>query len=112
MNFPSAPTFATPIEKDPTTGRETFSPLWLQWFLDVARYFSAAGPATPVNSTTVYAALGARLALGVLSTDDLIVNLATKGLVLKDTQGTPHYWRVTVNNSGALVVSDLGTTLP
>jgi len=53
-----------------------------------------------------------RLVRGVDTTDDLIVDLATKGLVLKDTQGTPHYWRITVNNTGVLVISDLGTTKP
>ena len=45
-------------------------------------------------------------------TSDVIVDLATRGLVLKDTQGSPHYWRVTVSNVGALVVSDLGTGKP
>lgn len=40
--------------------------------------------------------------------DDLVVREAAKGLVLKDTQSPPHYWRVTVDTSGALVVSDLG----
>lgn len=44
--------------------------------------------------------------------DDVIVDDAASGLVLKDTQGTPHYWRVTVDNSGTLVVTDLGTTKP
>lgn len=53
-----------------------------------------------------------RSTVGVDSSDDLIVNTATKGLVLKDTQGTPHYWRVTVSNAGALVITDLGTTKP
>jgi hypothetical protein len=41
---------------------------------------------------------------------DLVIDLATRGLILKDTQGTPHYWRVTVNNSGVLVTTDLGTS--
>jgi hypothetical protein len=43
---------------------------------------------------------------------DVIVDDATKGLVLKDTQGTPHYWRVTIDNTGTLVITDLGTTKP
>lgn len=53
-----------------------------------------------------------RITKGVDTTDDVIIDLATKGLVLKDTQGTPHYWRLTIDNSGALVTSDLGTTKP
>jgi hypothetical protein len=45
-------------------------------------------------------------------TTDVVIDLATKGLVLKDTQGTPHYWRVTISNLGALVITDVGTTKP
>ncbi len=61
-----------------------------------------------------YAGLNAatRTVRGVDATDDIIVDLATKGLVLKDTQGTPHYWRLTVTGLGLLVTADLGTTKP
>ncbi len=55
---------------------------------------------------------GTRITKGTDTTDDLIVDLATKGLVLKDTQATPHYWRVTIRTLGALVTTDLGTTKP
>lgn len=59
-----------------------------------------------------YAGLNAssRAIKGVDTTDDVIVDLATKGLVLKDTQGTPHYWRLTY--SGGAVWTDLGTVKP
>lgn len=43
---------------------------------------------------------------------EYVSNDATIGIVLKDTQGSPHYWRVTVSNVGALVVTDVGTTRP
>lgn len=46
------------------------------------------------------------------TTSDVIIDLATKGLVLKDTQGTPHYWRVTIDTTGALTTTDLGTSKP
>jgi len=46
------------------------------------------------------------------TTDDVIVDLATSGVVLKDTQARPHYWRVTVNTSGSLVTTDLGISKP
>lgn len=42
---------------------------------------------------------------------DVAVIDATKGIILKDTQGTPHYWRVTINNSGVLQTADLGTSI-
>lgn len=45
-------------------------------------------------------------------TGDVTVNDNTKGFVLKDTQATPHYWRITVSVVGALVVTDLGTVEP
>ena len=46
------------------------------------------------------------------TTGDVVINNSAKGVVLKDTQGTPHYWRVTVNNVGGLVTTDLGTVKP
>lgn len=45
-------------------------------------------------------------------TDDIVIDLATKGLVLKDTQSPAHYWRVTVTTLGALTTTDLGTGKP
>jgi len=47
---------------------------------------------------------------GVDSSSDVIVDLYTKGLVLKDSAGV--YWRVTVTTSGALTVTNIGTTKP
>lgn len=66
------------------------------------------------NTANGYAGLNAssRTTKGVDTTDDVIIDLATKGLVLKDTQGTPHYWRITISTVGALVITDLGTTKP
>jgi hypothetical protein len=53
-----------------------------------------------------------RSTTGVDTTDDLIVDASARGLVLRDSAGPDHYWRVTVNAAGALVVTDLGTTKP
>jgi len=66
------------------------------------------------DAVSGYAGLNAssRITKGVDTTDDIIVDLATKGLVLKDTQGTPHYWRVTISTLGVLTTTDLGTTKP
>lgn len=44
--------------------------------------------------------------------NDIVFTNATKGIILKDTQATPHYWRVTINNVGVLVTTDLGTSYP
>jgi len=57
-------------------------------------------------------ATATRSTRGVDTLDDIVVDDATQGLVLKDTQGTPHYWRITVDNTGTLVITDLGTTKP
>ncbi len=66
------------------------------------------------NTANGYAGLNAvsRTTKGVDTTDDVVIDLATKGLVLKDTQGTPHYWRVTISTLGVLQTTDLGTTKP
>ena len=75
---------------------------------------TGAEQSTNKNSASGYAGLNAssRITKGADTTDDLIVDSATKGLVLKDNAGTPHYWRITVNTSGVLVITDLGTTKP
>jgi hypothetical protein len=86
----------------------------------LAAHVAAADPHTVYqkesekNAASGYAGLNSvsRTTKGVDTTDDIIVDLATKGLVLKDTQGTPHYWRLTVSNVGALVITDVGTTKP
>ncbi len=49
---------------------------------------------------------------GLDTVGTIIIDTATTGVVLKDTQGTPHYWRLTVDTSGSLVTTDLGTTKP
>ncbi len=66
------------------------------------------------DAVSGYAGLNAssRTTKGIDTTDDIIVDLATKGLVLKDTQGTPHYWRVSVSILGVLTTTDLGTSKP
>jgi hypothetical protein len=80
----------------------------------VASIAGIAGAEQTANKNIAggYAGLNAssRTTKGVDTTDDVIIDLATKGLVLKDTQATPHYWRITISNVGALVISDLGTT--
>lgn len=69
---------------------------------------------TNKNAVSGYAGLNtaSRTTKGVDTTDDVIIDLATKGLVLKDTQGTPHYWRLSVSTLGVITTTDLGTTKP
>lgn len=132
MNFPIPPTFAEPIEQNQTTGRPTFSPIWLRWFLDVAQYFASIGlGGTGVSHNSLsglqggasseyyhltnadYSAFsGTRVTKGVETTDYVVIDSATSGLVLRDTQATPHYWNVQVNNVGVLITTDLGTSPP
>jgi hypothetical protein len=63
--------------------------------------FSAGGSNVQTISTTA-----------VTTPQDFVVTNSAKGLVLKDTQGTPHYWRVTVSTLGILTTTDIGTTAP
>ena len=66
------------------------------------------------DTASGYAGLNSasRITKGADTTDDIIIDLATKGLVLKDTASPAHYWRVSVSVAGALTTSDLGTTKP
>ena len=43
---------------------------------------------------------------------DVLIEDNAKGLILKDTQATPHYWRVSVSTLGVLTTADLGTSPP
>jgi hypothetical protein len=86
----------------------------------LAAHVGAADPHTGYqkeserDAVSGYAGLNSssRITKGADVTDDLVIDLATKGLVLKDTQGTPHYWRITISNVGAIVTTDLGTSKP
>jgi hypothetical protein len=49
---------------------------------------------------------------GADTTDDLIVDLATKGLIIKDAAAPPHYWRLGISVLGVLITTDLGTVKP
>lgn len=64
------------------------------------------------NAVSGYAGLNdvSRITKGVDTTDDVIVDLTTKGLVLKSPDG--HYWRATIGNAGTVTWTDLGTTKP
>lgn len=66
------------------------------------------------DAASGYAGLSSasRVTKGCITTDDLIVNIDTKGLVLKDNAGTPHYWRISVSTLGVLSTADLGTSVP
>lgn len=97
---------------------------WSDWYKKVRDQINAAtsvawsiitGTPTTVSGygiTDAATLVGGRVSQGTDTTDDLIVDTNSKGLVLKDNAGTPHYWRVTVNSAGTLVVTDLGTTKP
>ena len=70
---------------------------------------------TEKDTASGYAGLNAssRTTKGVDTSDDVIVDLATKGLVIKDAQATPHYWRIGIDHTGpTLTMTDLGTSKP
>ncbi len=73
-----------------------------------ARYQRLTGK----DAASGYAGLNAasRITKGADTVDDLIVDLATKGVVLRDT-ADGHYFRITLT-AGALVLTDLGATKP
>jgi hypothetical protein len=44
--------------------------------------------------------------------DDIVFDIAGKGIVLKDAATPPHYWRLTIDATGQLVTTDLGKNKP
>jgi hypothetical protein len=67
---------------------------------------------TEKNTANGYAGLNAvsRTIKGVDTTDDIITDSTTKGLVMKSPNG--HYWRSAISNVGVVTWTDLGTTKP
>lgn len=67
---------------------------------------------TEKDAANGYAGLNSdsRTRKGVDTDDDLIVDLTTKGLVLKSPND--HYWRMTIDDLGVVTFDDLGTTKP
>lgn len=63
--------------------------IWTEWFKSVRKFLNYP----------------------ILESDIVFTN-SSKGIILKDTQATPHYWRVTIDNTGTLVTTDLGTSYP
>ncbi len=61
-----------------------------------------------------YAGLNAssRTIKGVDTTDDIVIDSITTGLVLKDSATPAHYWRVTIGTDGVIDTTDLGHTKP
>lgn len=110
IGTPTAADFAgaagTPVVVDRTTAAPKL------YALDAAGAVTQLGGKVDAASGIAGLNAASRITKGVLTTDDVIVNAPTKGLVLKDTQATPHYWRVTVSTLGVLVVSDIGTSAP
>lgn len=67
--------------------------------------YTGIGSTSPSEKLTV----GGR----VRSTNsDIVVEDSARGFILKDTQGTPHYWRIQITTLGVLTTTDLGTSLP
>jgi hypothetical protein len=64
------------------------------------------------NNANGYAGLNSssRVTKGVDTTDDLIVDTISKGLVLKSPNN--HYWRASISNAGVVTWTDLGLTKP
>ena len=50
------------------------------------------------------------LVMDLVNPPGFVSDDATKGLVLKDSNG--HYWRATVSTGGVIGTADLGTTRP
>ena len=66
------------------------------------------------DAASGYAGLNSssRVIKGIDTTDDIIIDSTSHGLIIKDTQGTPHYWRLTTSILGVLITTDLGIVKP
>lgn len=51
-----------------------------------------------------------RVTKGLTTTDYIIADTSTQGLVLKSPNA--HYWLISISNAGVIATTDLGTTSP
>jgi len=51
--FQPAPTWAPVTVTDPLTGEDSFNPVWLKWFIDVAAFITANGGGGAIDLVTV-----------------------------------------------------------
>lgn len=58
------------------------------------------------------AALDDLIVTGIDSSGDVVIDSSIEGVVLKDSQSPPHYWRITVSVLGVLTTTDLGVIKP
>lgn len=100
------------VQTDDLTGRLRDSGKVVTDFAEVTALGSYQATSEK-DSANGYAGLtGQRTTKGVDAQDDIVIDLATKGLVLKDTASPAHYWRVSVSILGVLTTTDLGTVRP
>ena len=94
---------------------------WIEKIRTLINSFASGFPWTGITSTpTTLVGYGItdaatkngdnRMNLGVDTTDDVIIDSTTVGLVLKSPNA--HYWRVSISNAGVVSWTDLGVTKP
>lgn len=79
------------------------SSMWTDWYEKIRFVLNNLGEFAALNGDD-------RITVGVDTTDDIIVDDAANGLVLKSPDA--HYWRATISNAGVVTWTDLGTTKP
>lgn len=75
------------ISPPPSRDNNLTSQAWQKWFNDVYEQFK-----------------------NINTQGDTIIDSESRGVVLKDGAGV--YWRVTINTTGSLTTTNLGTTRP
>ena len=112
--FQPPPTYALPVIQDETTGKSTFNPIWLNWFLQVAQYISNNGGGT---STVAHNSLSGLQ--GGAASERYHLTLAQESALTAGFSGTGNLVRATgaaftdtptVGNANALAVSSVSLT--
>ena len=99
-------------EKMRTLVNNTLTGISWDIITDVPANVTNAQSTAEKDTASGYAGLNtvSRITKGVDTTDDIITDSTTKGLVMKSPNG--HYWRSAISNLGVVTWTDLGTTKP
>lgn len=110
-SFQPPPTYALPILVDEKTGKATFNPIWLKWFVDLSANLGSGGAGTVTSVNVSGGSTGLTASGGPVSTTGIITlaapALTTTGLLT--AQGGAQFMRTNtaLTNSAAAQVATM-----
>lgn len=114
-NFQPPPTWAMPVIIDEVSGKATFNPIWLRWFLDYTQNLTPGGTPDPGDVSSTIATLSfAPRAPSEFANAALLTNLqdVLQNRIFDDRQPTDYAGRALESNAQAVLQNRLFEARP